>query len=615
MNYNDLPLLSYDPLICNGHRCAAVFNPYAVIDNRVWTCPFYVNNTPEHVATYTTVEYRQQGRKTSKSWDRTNSTSAFSSSASLNCLDVKGNGPGIVFVNTLVGLVTFNSMVGVHDLGFPNCSKVILFHGERELSTDQVQEFLGIRRPKHHIHGTTPDMHEQGFLLPISECESSIANAIKEIDHFRAAISISAGLLEGCIANTGSRIMVFTSGPATMGPGIVVDMDQSKSIRSHTRLCDASIVLDLLACSLDQVGVAELKVAVENSGGFLMLGESFESEQFKKCLGHIFEKDADGNLSMYFDATVEIVMTKDAQICGALGPCVSLKRKTSSVSENEIGQSGTCSLVFELGNEQTIQPKDIFLVQLIIRYRYGNGEIRQRVTTAGRRCVGPCSQKIPAGFDQEAAASVMARLAIHRAEWCSAREVIGWVDNMLNKFATEIGPASSFSLFPQFMYNFRRSQFIDVFNSTPGETAFIRLMLNQEGVAGSLIMIQPTLLQYSLGVPPITLSLDISSISPDVILLLDSYFYVVIHYGSRIAHWKKQGHDKDPNHERFRELLEAPGRVAEQLVTNRFPLPKLVKCDQHSSQARYLLAKLNPSTEGRQVIFTDDVSLQIFIEH
>lgn len=69
-------------------------------------------------------------------------------------------------------------------------------------------------------------------------------------------------------------------------------------------------------------------------------------------------------------------------------------------------------------------------------------------------------------------------------------------------------------------------------------------------------------------------------------------------------------------------MLEAPEVDAEQLVSERMPLPKLIKCDQHSSQARFLLAKLNPSVtqnstyaEGSEIILTDDVSLQVFIEH
>ena len=42
--------------------------------------------------------------------------------------------------NALVGLVTFDSMVCVHDLGFAECSRVVLLHGDRELSSYQVDE-------------------------------------------------------------------------------------------------------------------------------------------------------------------------------------------------------------------------------------------------------------------------------------------------------------------------------------------------------------------------------------------------------------------------------------------------------------------------------------------
>lgn len=529
----------------------------------------------------------------------------------------------------------------------------------------------------------TPIIQKQSFLLPLSDCEFSITSAIEDIHYSGgvmrghrphrctgAAISAAIGLLEGCQVNMGSRIMVFTSGPATLGPGIVVESDLRCSIRTHRdlmngyapyyskscnfykqlsqRLIDASIVLDLFACSLDQVGAAELKVPVESSGGFMMLAETFESSEFKKCLRHIFSRDDEGNLKMYFDATIEVVTTKDLKVCGALGPCVSLNKKNDLVSDNEIGKGGTYSwkmstltsktciaFFFQVSDEPKAQP-GAFFIQFIIRYRYGYTGVRKRVITASRRWVGNNSPEIGAGFDQEAAAAVMARLAIHRAETCFARDVIRWLDDTLIRFASKFGDyiqedassfrlSSNFSLFPQFMYYLRRSQFIDVFNCSPDETAFFRLMLNREGVVGSLVMIQPTLFQYSFDGPPNPVLLDVRSISPDVILLLDSYFHVVIHYGSKIAQWKKLGYHRDPkipNHENLRKLLEAPELDAEQLVCERIPPPKLIKCDQHSSQARFLLAKLNPSvtqnstyTDGSDIIFTDDLSLQVFIEH
>jgi len=45
-------------------------------------------------------------------------------------------------------------------------------------------------------------------------------------------------------------------------------------------------------------------------------------------------------------------------------------------------------------------------------------------------------------------------------------------------------------------------------------------------------------------------------------------------------------------------------------------------CDQHKSEARFVMARLNPSVThnstdqfGGQVIATDDVSLKVFMEH
>ncbi|XP_054822509.1 protein transport protein SEC23 G [Prosopis cineraria] len=583
--------------------------------------------------------------------------------------------------NALVGLITFDSMVYLYDLGYSECSRMVLFHGEREVSSNQALQFLNIRHSSQMQLGKASVIPKQEYILSISDCEFNITNAVEEIHSTRnpvsrkrplrstgAAISVALALLECCLINTGSRIMVFTSGPATIGPGVVVDSDFGHAIRTHQdifngqaphhgkscsfykrvskRLSNASVVLDLFACSLDQVGAAELREPVELSGGFMMLAESFESDQFRKCLRHIFERNVEGYLKMNFDATIEVVTTKDVKICGALGPCVSLRKRNNLVSEAEVGEGGTClwklntltdktciAFFFQVSDEQKAQPGSAFFIQFITRYRQGNMGFRRRVTTAARRWEGNQSAEVAAGFDQEAAVSVMARLAILRAQTCYARDVIRWLDDSLVRFASKFGDyvqedpssfrlSSNFSLFPQFMFHLRRSQFIDVFNTTPDETAFFRLMLNREGVVGSLIMIQPTLFQYSLDAPPVPVLLDVRSIYPDVILLFDSYFHVVIHYGSKIAQWRKLGYDKNPNHENLRKLLEDVELDAEQLMADRVPVPKLVKCDQHGSQARFLLAKLNPSvtqestyTEGSDIIFTDDLSLQVFLDH
>jgi hypothetical protein len=54
-------------------------------------------------------------------------------------------------------------------------------------------------------------------------------------------------------------------------------------------------------------------------------------------------------------------------------------------------------------------------------------------------------------------------------------------------------------------------------------------------------MFQPQLVSYSFnGLEPALL--DVSSILPERILLLDAYFYVVIFHGTTVAQWRKEGY-------------------------------------------------------------------------
>jgi protein transport protein SEC23 len=187
----------------------------------------------------------------------------------------------------------------------------------------------------------------------------------------------------------------------------------------------------------------------------------------------------------------------------------------------------------------------------------------------------------------------------------------------------------NFTLYPQFMFHLRRSQFLQVFNNSPDETAFYRHVLNHEDVGNSLIMIQPTLDSYGFdheGGQPVLL--DSTSIQSETVLLLDTFFHILIFHGETMAEWRKAGYHEQEGYDSFRTLLEAPKEDAKDLIQERFPLPRFIVCDAGGSQARFLLSKLNPSTthtssssgyggpvQTAQTIFTDDVSLQTFMDH
>jgi protein transport protein SEC23 len=114
--------------------------------------------------------------------------------------------------------------------------------------------------------------------------------------------------------------------------------------------------------------------------------------------------------------------------------------------------------------------------------------MRLRVTTVARTFADAGNPSIAASFDQEASAILMARISVFKAELDSdSPDVLRWLDRMLirlcQKFADyrKEDPSSfrlsdNFSIYPQFMFHLRRSQFLQVFNNSPDETAFYRFV-------------------------------------------------------------------------------------------------------------------------------------------
>lgn len=67
-------------------------------------------------------------------------------------------------------------------------------------------------------------------------------------------------------------------------------------------------------------------------------------------------------------------------------------------------------------------------------------------------------------------------------------------------------------------------------------------------------MIQPQLTAYHFNGPPEPVLLDVSSILPERVLLLDAYFYVVVFHGTTIAQWRKAEYHLQPEHVAFAQV-------------------------------------------------------------
>ncbi|KAG6526383.1 protein transport protein SEC23-like [Zingiber officinale] len=610
---------------------------------------------------------------------------------------------GLLPDNALVGLLTFGRMVQLYELGFTEVSKIYVFKGTKEIPKEQILDQLGLSTtnvrhgavigapgyPKSpQSNGFHPSGSVNRFLLPAADCEYALNTLLDEMQTDQwpveagsrslrctgVALSVAAGLLGACMPGTGARIIALVGGPCTQGPGMIVSKDLSDPVRCHKdldkdaaphfhkavkfydnlakQLVNQGHVLDLFASALDQVGVAEMKVAVERTGGLVVLAESFGHSVFKDSFKQIFE-DGEQSLGLSFNGTLEINCSKDIKIQGIIGSCTSLEKKGALCADTVVGQGNTtswkmcgldrstCLTVFfdisttERSNQSGI-PNPQLYIQFLTNYQGPEGQMRLRVTTVTRKWADSSNtEELVQGFDQETAAVVLARFTSLKMEMEEGFDATRWLDRSLIRLCSRFGdyrkedPASftlnpNFSILPQFMFNLRRSQFVQVFNNSPDETAYFRMMLNRESITNSVVMIQPSLLLYSFNSPPVPALLDVASISADRILLLDAYFSVVIFHGMTIAQWRNMGYQNQPEHQAFAELLQAPQHDAQTIIRERFPVPRLVVCDQHGSQARFLLAKLNPSATynsshevavGSDIIFTDDVSLQIFCEH
>ena len=189
---------------------------------------------------------------------------------------------------------------------------------------------------------------------------------------------------------------------------------------------------------------------------------------------------------------------------------------------------------------------------------------------------------------------LMSRIAVFKAEVDDGPDVLRWVDRMLirlcSRFAdyrkddpTSFRLEKNFTLYPQFMFHLRRSQFLQVFNNSPDETAFHRHVLDHEDVSNSLIMIQPTLDSYTFdqdGGQPVLL--DSTSIQPTHILLLDTFFHILIFHGETIAEWRKAGYQEQEGYENFATLLEQPKEDARVCVLVRLLRSNI--CTNYSSR-------------------------------
>jgi protein transport protein SEC23 len=467
---------------------------------------------------------------------------------------------------------------------------------------------------------------------------------------------------------------VFLGGPGTIGEGKIVGRELKETIRNFVdfekgnyntkyykeaknfydnlsvRLATNGIILDLFSCCLNQVGLYEMKNLVNKSGGYMIFTDSFSTMIFKDSLKKIFELDDNENLKMNFKGKLDFNCTRNFKISGAIGHLHSIETKDPQiVSDFVIGEgktkswllggiddSSTYTFVLDI-NDENKHYKNL-TVQLLTTYIAGDLSTRLRVTTFTKKVIdinvqSPNLDLIGNGFDQEAAAVLITRMGIVKNyEGEDSREVLKWIDKILirlmSKFAKYMkGNPNSFKLsdnfnyFPQFMFYLRRSSFIQYFNESPDENTYYKTLIMYETVSNCTIMIQPLLFEYTPENPQANpVFLDLNSMKNDVVLLLDTFFYVVVWHGIDVVKWREENYQDNPEYENIKMMLEEPQDYAQNIVMERLPTPRFVSCDSGSGQERLIKCIVNPNTESSNNVrengfFSDDVNLKIFMDY
>lgn len=578
--------------------------------------------------------------------------------------------------NAIVGLITFGKHVNVYELTNVSLNKVHTLNGAREYTKDDIVKLLAIFPVKND-----KSKIDNRFLHTLNQFKPSLINFINElkVDGFKtikgsrketctgSAIQVATILLQSILPKIPSRIVSFIGGPSTNGQGSIVDAPLKNPLRSHNDLKSDSKIkkkynkskefyqmlandasahghsFDIFVGCYDQVGLMEMEPLVNSTGGVIVQSDSFTSAIFKQSLQRFLSPESQFGLNGVLE-----IKTSGVKLNGLIGNCTKIDPRTvENVAKSEIGVGGTnswklgsisnhstYSIYYELSEE--VSSKGFAIFQFITSYNHMDGTKRVHVTTCQKQIVEGVTDMgtICTSIDQEALIVTLAREAVYTLmsdpsidvlKKCCDKPLI----DLLKTFAqyTADVPSSvllppNLKLFPQFVYYLRRSNFIQIFNSSPDETTFYRHCFLTEDCSSTLTMIQPSLVSYSLNEDPKPVLLDTSSLKPDTILLLDTFFHILIYHGSTVAEWRREGYHLREEYAYLKEFFDLPRQEAADLLVDRFPLPRFIDTEEGGSQARFLVSKLNPSESYRDntlsnsvVALTDDVPLQTLLQH
>ncbi len=199
------PAMEYDPVKCKQAKCGAVLNPYCQVDfaSKHWSCPFCQtrNSFPQHYADnitetnlpaelipqFTTLEYQLPGKATGPPAFLYLVDTCVPLDELDHLKDSIQQSLSLLPPTALVGLVTYGTMVNVHDFSAPECPRAFVFKGTKDYDSAQVQALLGLGGNVAPVLGgaSSASSGSNGsfnrFLVPVSEGSSSLERILDDL--------------------------------------------------------------------------------------------------------------------------------------------------------------------------------------------------------------------------------------------------------------------------------------------------------------------------------------------------------------------------------------------------------------------------------------------------
>lgn len=156
----------------------------------------------------------------------------------------------------------------------------------------------------------------------------------------------------------------------------------------------------------------------------------------------------------------------------------------------------------------------------------------------------------------------------------------------------------NFERLPSLMYNLRRNpQLINIFNSSPDETAYYHYWFLKANVESSILMIEPRfiLIDEKGGFDSVQSDSNILTIpsSENKVLVMDSIFNIIIYYYSNkfVLHPSDNEELVYGDDESIKSVMKL---IKDQEPKHRQVVPKYVLTKNGHSQARFLISRLSP---------------------